>query len=325
MPGFPQRREASFTALSKSPETRFETCIAFVEALARAAVGMESAKTSTISSAPQKERSRLGLWAAGAFATALLACTSLAQKLPSLPGVLAKGLLHPKSATVTSPPRDNFSLKMGRTRVNRRDDLTYVWIAPGTYRMGCSKVDIACHEVETPHQVALTRGFWIGQTDVTAQAFRHFVLAKQGAMPVSPDDNQNWKDETAPISNVSWSAASGYCVWTGGRLHTEAEWEYAARGGSDELRYGAIEQIAWYKANSGGHAHAVKTLVPNAYGLYDMLGNVWQWTADSTRGITIALPRRPIREDLKRANIGFCAEDHGSATPRIFVCRCATR
>lgn len=113
------------------------------------------------------------------------------------------------------------SLKMGQTRVNRHDDLTYVWIAPGTYRMGCSPVDIACHDDDTPQQVTLTHGFWIGQAEVTARAFRHYTLAAEAAMPKSPDDNPNWKGESMPISNVSWSAASAYCTWTGGRLPTE--------------------------------------------------------------------------------------------------------
>ncbi len=200
--------------------------------------------------------------------------------LPKLPGTLAKRVLHPQSATVAALPAVDPSLKTGQKRVNRRDDLTYVWIAAGAYRMGCSEVDAACRNDETPHQVTLTRGFWIGQTEVTAQAFRHFTLATEATMPKAPDDNPDWKDESMPISNVSWSDASAYCTWTGGRLPTEAEWEFAARGGSDQLRYGAIEQIAWYKSNSVAHAHAVKTLVPNAYGLYDMLGNVWEWTAD---------------------------------------------
>jgi serine/threonine protein kinase len=259
-------------ALNKSPDDRFETCTAFVEALAAAAEGVEPAKPA----APQGKRLRAGL----AFAAALLACASLAFLLPHLTGTVAKPVLHQQAAVVGALPVMDPSLKAGQTRVNRRDDLTYVWIAPGTYRMGCSQVDIACHEDETPHQVTLTRGFWIGQTEVTAQAFRHFTLASEAAMPKPPDDNPNWKDDSMPISNVSWSAASAYCTWTGGRLPTEAEWEFAARGGSDQLRYGAIEQIAWYKGNSGGHAHAVKTLLPNSYGLYDMLGNVWEWTAD---------------------------------------------
>jgi formylglycine-generating enzyme required for sulfatase activity len=64
------------------------------------------------------------------------------------------------------------------------------------------------------------------------------------------------------------------------RLPTEAEWEYAARAGSTASRYGDIDQIAWYKANSGEKTHEVMQKQPNAWGLYDMLGNVWQWTAD---------------------------------------------
>jgi formylglycine-generating enzyme required for sulfatase activity len=267
-------------AMSKSPDDRFETCTAFVEALSAAAVGVEPAKTVPMTAAPQGKRARVGLWAGLAVAATLFTSAALAFMLPHLPGAGAKRVLPPQSAAVGALPVIDPTLKAGQTRVNRRDDLTYVWIAPGTYRMGCSQVDIACHGDETPHQVTLTRGFWIGQTEVTAQAFRHYTLATEAPMPKAPDDNPNWKNESMPISNVSWSAASAYCTWTGGRLLTEAEWEFAARGGSDELRYGAVEQIAWYKGNSGAHAHAVKTLVPNAYGLYDMLGNVWEWTAD---------------------------------------------
>jgi len=64
------------------------------------------------------------------------------------------------------------------------------------------------------------------------------------------------------------------------RLSTEAEWEYAARGGTIGARYGSLDDIAWYSANSGGKTHDVVRKTPNVYGLYDMLGNVWEWTSD---------------------------------------------
>ena len=71
---------------------------------------------------------------------------------------------------------------------------------------------------------------------------------------------------------------------TGLRFPTEAEWEYACRAGSSTPRYGVLNDIAWYKDNSGGETHAVATKLPNALGLYDMLGNVSEWCQDF-RGI----------------------------------------
>lgn len=68
--------------------------------------------------------------------------------------------------------------------------------------------------------------------------------------------------------------ASGY------RLPTEAEWEYACKAGTNDVRYGKIDEIAWYKGNSEGKTHDVGTRQPNAWGLYDMLGNVWEWCSD---------------------------------------------
>lgn len=66
----------------------------------------------------------------------------------------------------------------------------------------------------------------------------------------------------------------------GFRLPTEAEWEYACKAGTAGIRYGDLDSIAWYKNNSDGMTHAVGTKAPNPWGLYDMLGNVWEWCSD---------------------------------------------
>jgi formylglycine-generating enzyme required for sulfatase activity len=169
----------------------------------------------------------------------------------------------------------------GTVRENPRDGLKYVWIPPGTFMMGCSPTDSECDIDEKPsHQVTISRGFWIGQTPVTVGAYKRFAAAMGRQMPPSPNFNNGWASESMPIVNVTWDDAQAYCGGMGGRLPTEAEWEYAARGGTTEARYGDLEEIAWYSSNGGGQTHDVAQKRANGFGLYDMLGNVWEWVSD---------------------------------------------
>jgi formylglycine-generating enzyme required for sulfatase activity len=168
------------------------------------------------------------------------------------------------NARATAPPAGAAPASRLRTRTNARDGQTYVWIAPGRFAMGCSEGDPACGSDEQPvHEVEIARGFWLATSEVTAAQYRK---AKE--------------DGARPAAAVSWAAAKAYCAAAGGRLPTEAEWEYAARAGSRSRYYGQLDAIAWYQANSDDQPHPVARKTPNAFGLYDMLGNVSEWVLD---------------------------------------------
>jgi formylglycine-generating enzyme required for sulfatase activity len=130
-----------------------------------------------------------------------------------------------------SQPPPASGAKAGQQEVNPKDDLIYVWIPPGKFR-------------------------------VTGRTLSYFSGSK------------------FPVDSVTWDEAQSYCQVTGMRLPTESEWEYAARAGNVANRYGVIDDIAWYGVNSAEHTHDVMQKQPNAWGLYDMLGDVWEWTAD---------------------------------------------
>ena len=190
--------------------------------------------------------------------------------------------------------------------MNPKDGLKYVWIPPGTFMMGCSPGDSECYAWEKPsHQVSITEGFWIGQTPATVGAYKRFAAAAGHKMRSAPNFNPHWTNADMPVVYVTWNDAESYCQWAGGRLPTEAEWEYAARGGSTQARYGPLDDIAWYGDNSGRQrldsaeifrtdlenyqkrldengnaAHEVAQKRANGFGLYDTLGNVGQWVND---------------------------------------------
>ena len=162
-----------------------------------------------------------------------------------------------------------------QSRRNPKDGLTYVWIPDGSFRMGCSEGDKECYEDEHPaHTVQISTGFWLTQTEITVAAFQLFGNAKGVAVPPEQVGNKY------PVMAVLWDEASAYCAWAGGRLPTEAEWEYAARAGTTTIRYGDLNAIAWTSLNSQHKLHEVAKKLPNAFKLYDMLGNAWEWTAD---------------------------------------------
>src|SRR5271157_734673 len=169
----------------------------------------------------------------------------------------------------------------GQAHENSKDGLKYVWIPSGRFLMGCSPGDQECLDDEKPpHHVTVSKGFWMGKTEVTVLAYKRFSQETTRQMPSAPPFNSEWVNDAMPITNVTWDEARDYCTWAGGRLPTEAEWEYAARGGSPGPRYGPLDEIAWYDANSGMQTHPVAQKLANKFGLYDMLGNVLEWVND---------------------------------------------
>lgn len=146
--------------------------------------------------------------------------------------------------------------------------LEMVWCSPGTFTMGSDKGD----RDATLHQVTLTKGFWMGKTEVTQAQWK-------SVMGNNPSNN---KGDDRPVVNVSWDDCQEFCKNTGLQLPTEAQWEYACRAGStgEYAGTGNLDDMGWYCGNSGSETHPVGTKQPNAWGLYDLHGNVWEWCAD---------------------------------------------
>ena len=175
----------------------------------------------------------------------------------------------------------------GTVRVHPKDGLEYVWIPRGKFLMGAVPGDEDANNREKPqHHVTITKGFWLGRTPITVAAYKRFIAATNGGMPEAPNFNPKWDEEDHPIINVNWRDAVAYCEWAGGRLPTEAKWEYAARGGKEGLKYPWGNKISPANANYGKGTEgtpstsSVGSYPANGFGLCDMAGNVWEWVAD---------------------------------------------
>ena len=183
-------------------------------------------------------------------------------------------------------------LQAGETR--EFDGIEFMWVPAGEFWMGSTSEESA--PIERPlTRVRISRGFWLGKYELTQGQWR-------AVMGTKPSEFSGCR--SCPVERVSWNHAQEFirslnerAVGNRYRLPTEAEWEYAARAGTSSDRYCEnVDEIAWHEDNSRWRTKRVGEKAPNAWGLYDMLGNVWEWVEDwvgEYPGESVTDPRGP--------------------------------
>jgi len=200
------------------------------------------------------------------------------------------------------------------TKITNSIGMTFVYIKPGTFMMGSPSGEPGRFDKETQHQVTLTKGFYMGKTEVTVGQWRAFIKdAGYKTEAETRGDEYAWISlseriywdnpgfaqlDNHPVTCVSWNDAQAFIKWLNRkdgsryRLPTEAEWEYAARAGSKSAFSGGeitktdcthdpiLDDLGWYCGNARGKTHPVAQKNANSWGLYDMQGNVWEWCQD---------------------------------------------
>ncbi len=239
-----------------------------------------------------------------------------------------------------------------RWYINRHGQTFSVIDGPDEFPMGAPATDVERNgSIEDPHRMAIPRRYAIAMKEVTVAQLREF-LKTHGEHKMERSIVRHSPVADGPWIGATWYAAAAYCNWlsekeglpeeewcyrpnpsgmyaegmvipadalkrTGYRLPTEAEWEYACRAGAVTSRYyGSSPELlgryAWYQANSGNRAHPCGSLLPNDFGLFDMLGNVFEWCQDRNASY------RPSRKGLFIDDLSI---DEFVSDGRVRICR----
>ena len=189
-------------------------------------------------------------------------------------------LLHPARAQAPKEITNSIGMKL-------------VLIPKGTFMMGSPESEQGRYENETQHEVTISKGYYFGVYEVTQAQYEKVIGKNPSHFQGAIVGNEN---ADLPVENVSWDDAVEFCKKLSDlpeekkagrvyRLPTEAEWEYACRAGSKTAysfddEEGLLPEYGWFNRNSSDRTHTVGLLEPNAWGLYDMHGNVWEWCSD---------------------------------------------
>mgnify|MGYP006277158145 CR=1 FL=1 len=185
-----------------------------------------------------------------------------------------------------------------------------VTVNGGTFEMGCTDEQNGCDDDEYPIHTVTLSSFEISEYEITNSQYTNFLNnincnsngtyhdPQYGSIEYIDMDNYDCQinysggqfvaesgKENHPAITLSWYGANAFARWTGGRLPTEAEWEFAARGGnnSNGFTYSGsdnYDEVAWHGYNSASYSHEVGSKSPNELGIYDMSGNAWEWCYD---------------------------------------------
>ncbi len=202
-------------------------------------------------------------------------------------------------------------------------EVAFRWCPPGTFMMGSPESGRGRYEDETQHRVTLTKGFWMGETQVTQELWK----AVMGNNPSFYEYGDDY-----PVETVSWNDCQKFLKVLNSRfpvdgyhfaLPTEAQWEYACRAGTTGAYggNGCLVDMGWYDGNSYRETHPVAQKKPNAWGLYDMHGNVSEWCADRYG----AYPCGAVADPAGHACGGLRVLRGGSFWYSAQRCRSATR
>jgi formylglycine-generating enzyme required for sulfatase activity len=207
-------------------------------------------------------------------------------------------------------------------------NLELLWVKPGEFIMGSPVDEPQRNKAEGPQtRVKISRGFWLGKTEVTQGQYEE----------VAGENPSHFKEagKNHPVEHVSWTDAMNFCRKLNEReraagrlpegyeytLPTEAQWEYAYRGGTTGEYPDHAEAMAWHEGNSEGSTHPVGMRRPNPWGFHDMAGNILEWTYDwygPYPGGTVTDPKGPVRGYYRTAR-------GGSWRKELRTCRSAAR